>query len=92
MTDQKDKKIDDNRRKELSDKYVKQKDRKDLPEGDGSVYKGYIIGISLFSHILIGLFFGIGLDKFFDTEPLFILIFILLGFIAGMWQIYRESS
>ncbi|MCP4354420.1 MAG: hypothetical protein GY793_02065, partial [Proteobacteria bacterium] len=47
---------------------------------------------SLFSHILIGLFFGIGLDKFFDTEPLFILIFILLGFIAGMWQIYRESS
>ena len=92
MTDKKDKKIDEKRRKELSEKYVKQKDRKDLPEGDGNVYKGYIIGISLFSHIIISMVIGYGLDTFFNTKPLFIIIFIILGFIAAMWQIYRESS
>jgi F0F1-type ATP synthase assembly protein I len=79
------------RLEELSDKYLKEKSKKDLYNPKGGLYKGYVIGINLFTHVLVGIFMGYGLDKFFETSPLFILIFIFLGFAAGMWQVYKES-
>jgi ATP synthase protein I len=38
---------------------------------------------------LVGMAMGFGLDKLCGTAPLFILIFTLLGFGAGMLNVYR---
>lgn len=82
---------DKDRLKELSEKYLNKKDKKELQNPNGGLYKGYVIGISLFTHVLVGIFIGYGLDHWLNTKPLFILIFIFLGFAAGIWQLYKDS-
>jgi len=48
------------------------------------------IGIELAVSIVIGLAFGLYLDKKFDTSPWLTLIFLVLGIIAGYRNIFRE--
>lgn len=40
--------------------------------------------MELVSGLLIGLSIGYGLDVLFGTKPLFLVIFVLLGFVAGI--------
>lgn len=40
--------------------------------------------IELVSGLVIGLSIGFGLDYVFGTRPIFLVIFVLLGFIAGI--------
>lgn len=40
--------------------------------------------IELVSGMLIGLSIGFGLDYLFNTRPIFLVIFVLLGFAAGV--------
>lgn len=46
------------------------------------------LGISMIVPILICLFIGVWIDRFFDTSPLFLIIFIILGVGAGFRSIY----
>ena len=39
--------------------------------------------------IVIGILGGIGLDKLLGTQPLFIILGILLGSIAAFWGVYK---
>jgi ATP synthase protein I len=81
-----DKRLDD-----LSTKYGLKKQEE--PEStDLSASKGYMLGISLFSHTLIGLFIGFCVDRLTDTAPLFIIIFLFLGFIAGFRYIWKNIN
>ncbi|MFW6052559.1 MAG: AtpZ/AtpI family protein [Desulfosalsimonas sp.] len=47
------------------------------------------LGFSIALAIFIGLFIGLGIDKVFDTRPVFMFIFLVLGIIAGFNNIYR---
>ena len=46
------------------------------------------IGISLVISILIGLAMGFYLDQWLDTSPMFTLIMLLIGIIAGFRNVY----
>lgn len=49
---------------------------------------GYAVGLNLLSSVVVGVIFGLGLDGFFGTEPLFIILFLLLGMAAGFRGIW----
>ncbi len=40
--------------------------------------------IELVSGLILGLMIGFGLDKLFDTRPIFLVIFVLFGFAGGV--------
>ncbi|MCF6266101.1 MAG: AtpZ/AtpI family protein [Desulfuromusa sp.] len=46
------------------------------------------IGISLVVSMLIGLAMGFYLDRWLDTSPMFTLIMLLIGIIAGFRNVY----
>jgi len=46
------------------------------------------IGISLVVSMLIGLAMGFYLDQWLDTSPMFTLIMLLIGIIAGFRNVY----
>lgn len=83
-----DKNFDD-KVKKLSDKYEINKPKK---VEKNKAAEGYMHGISFVVHVLVGLFMGLGIDKYFDTAPLFLLLFMLLGFIAGFRNIYKAMK
>lgn len=45
----------------------------------------------LIAGILFGLFVGFFLDDYFDTRPLFLLIFIILGLAGSFYNIYKDT-
>ncbi|MHB8232337.1 MAG: AtpZ/AtpI family protein [bacterium] len=47
------------------------------------------LGLNLIVSVLIGIFIGFELDKYFGFEYLFLVIFLILGFLAGIYEIYR---
>ena len=53
---------------------------------------GMKISLDLFSSILVGTMIGLGIDKFFSTKPIFLLIFLVLGIIAGFYNLYKSAQ
>lgn len=51
---------------------------------------GVKISLDLLSSVVVGILIGVGLDKFFLTKPIFFIIFLLLGFIAGFFNLYKS--
>lgn len=47
------------------------------------------LGLNLIVSVIIGVFIGLGLGKIFGSVYLFIIIFAILGFAAGIYEIYR---
>tara|TARA_Y100001960_G_scaffold120243_1_gene128633 strand:+ start:1037 stop:1291 length:255 start_codon:yes stop_codon:yes gene_type:complete len=83
-----DKNFDD-KVKELSEKYNLDKPKK---VKKNQAAEGYMLGVGFVVHVLVGLFLGIAIDKFTGTAPLFLLIFLFLGFIAGFRNIYKAMK
>ncbi len=50
------------------------------------------LGVSVALAIFIGLFIGLGLDKLFDTTPVFMFIFLGFGIIAGFGNLYKAMN
>lgn len=50
------------------------------------------IGLSVAFAIFIGLFIGVGLDRYFETSPIFTLIFIVFGVLAAFSNIIRAIN
>ena len=44
------------------------------------------------SSVVAGLLLGIALDWVFGTRPIFIIIFIVAGFVAGFYKLWRHSA
>ena len=47
------------------------------------------VGIELVSALLVGLAVGWGLDRLLGTRPLFLILFVFLGGIAGIINVWR---
>ena len=50
---------------------------------------GFRIGTELISGVLVGGAIGYVLDRFFETRPILLIIFLFLGGIAGFLNVYR---
>ena len=50
------------------------------------------LGLMLPSSIIVGLFLGYYLDKFFGTHPWLLLVFFILGAVAGFYSLIRGLS
>ena len=61
------------------------------PEEAGSG-QGMQAGVNLVASVLVCTGLGIALDKWLNMAPLFLLVFLVLGFAAGMWGAYRASQ
>lgn len=57
--------------------------------GLGDAYK---IGIELVAGMLVGIIIGFALDDVFDTKPLFLILFLIVGFATGVRNVIRNSS
>jgi ATP synthase protein I len=69
------------------------------PPEDGATGKAFSQGemawrmvIELVSGMLLGLSIGFGLDWLFNTRPIFLVIFALLGFAAGVRVMLRTAK
>ena len=49
---------------------------------------GYTVGLNLISSVVVGMALGYGIDHYFNTKPLFFLLFMVLGIAAGFRSIW----
>jgi ATP synthase protein I len=61
-------------------------------QGASDYSKGYRLASEFVAGILVGAAIGFGLDKLFHTLPLFLIIFLLAGFGAGMVNMSRSAN
>jgi F0F1-type ATP synthase assembly protein I len=64
-------------------------------EGSSSFRQGISFGLRLGVEMLVatmvGALIGYGLDKFFETEPWLLVLFLLFGGAAGCLNVYRAA-
>lgn len=53
--------------------------------------RGFTMAMEFFLGPIVGLFVGMGLDRWMETSPLFLLIFLFLGFTAGVYKIIKAA-
>ncbi len=87
------------RLKELSSRLAQEKSTHAAQEnpprqyqGAGDYSKGYRLISEFVAGILVGAAVGYGLDKLFSTLPLFLIIFVLVGFAAGILNMSRAAN
>ena len=49
----------------------------------------YRISTELAAALIVSVLIGLGIDKFFNTKPFGLITLIILGFLAGLLNIYR---
>ncbi|RMD47118.1 MAG: AtpZ/AtpI family protein [Aquificota bacterium] len=67
---------------------MKQKKKFSLSEG----FSVGTIGLHLVSGIIVGVFVGYMLDKFFKTSPWLTIIFFFFGVAAGFYNMYKDAK
>jgi ATP synthase protein I len=50
------------------------------------------VGLSFVLAIVIGVLFGLWLDRLFGTHRVFFFVFFILGFAAGILNVYRTAG
>ena len=58
----------------------------------GSANLGWRMIIELVIGMLLGIFLGLGMDYFFETKPLFLIIMALFGFAGGVKTMMRTAK
>lgn len=61
-------------------------------QGASDYSKGYRLASEFVAGVLVGGLVGFGLDKLFGTLPLFLIVFLLLGFGAGILNMSRSAN
>jgi ATP synthase protein I len=51
-----------------------------------------IVGVDLVSATIIGLIIGLYLDRIFNSKPIFLIICLIIGMIAGMKMIIEKIN
>ena len=50
---------------------------------------GLRVGVEMVSALIVGLAIGWGLDRWFGTKPILLLVFVTLGMAAGVLNVWR---
>jgi len=64
-------------------------------KGKFSLSEGFsvgTIGLHLVSGIIVGVFVGYMLDRFFKTSPWLTIIFFFFGVAAGFYNMYKDAK
>ena len=73
---------------------LKNLNEKNKNQKKDNVFKGFGIylksGVELLSAIIVALVIGLFLDNYFQSKPIFLIIFLILGFAAGIMNVYRS--
>lgn len=75
---------------DLTDKQRKEQKRSEKSKELGPVLLVTQLGLTVAGSILFCLLIGFYLDKWLNTKPIFIIIFILLGVVGGGYNAYRQ--
>lgn len=86
--------VDDKKIKSLNQRIQKAKDASDLGQNKppSPVGKAMKVVVEIVAAMAVGLVIGILLDNYFDTRPIFIIIFFLLGSAAGILNVFRVAK
>ena len=68
-------------------KYIS--DKKDEPKSLGKVMK---VVVEIVAAMAVGLGIGLLIDNYFETRPIFIIVFFLLGSAAGILNVFRVAK
>ncbi|MFT7433138.1 MAG: F0F1-type ATP synthase assembly protein I [Alphaproteobacteria bacterium] len=68
---------------------TKEEEHSDLEAQDNKGMTGYMLGVNLMVSIGAATIAGYYIDQFFSTKGIFLILFIFLGFAAGVWQIWK---
>ena len=62
------------------------------PDGDGaSAWRiGLRLSVELVSALVVALAIGYGLDRWFGTKPILLLVFLPVGVAAGVMNVWRQ--
>ena len=74
----------------MKKKKITDKNQQKSHKGNHSL--GLKISMDLVSSIIAGVLIGLGLDKIFSSKPIFFIIFLLLGIIAGFYNIFKSMQ
>ena len=86
--------VDDKKIKSLNQRIQKAKDASNLGQNKppSPVGKAMKVVVEIVAAMAVGLVIGILLDNYFDTRPIFIIIFFLLGSAAGILNVFRVAK
>jgi ATP synthase protein I len=64
----------------------------DFGQASSGLAMGMRIGLEFMAGTVVGLLLGWGIDSYFHTTPWFLLLFTILGFCAGILNVYRSIN
>ena len=69
-------------------------DRRGGTSADSQTGKGmaFRIGTEIVVSVAVGGAIGFLMDTWLDTKPWFLIVFLLLGNVAGLWNVFRITS
>ncbi len=79
----------DNNLSKRIDIALAKKDKKQTLKNQDSLNIYYRVGTELLAGLLIGAGIGWTLDQWINTTPLFLIIFFILGGVAGIYNLWR---
>jgi len=80
------------RLKSAKKKFSKVYNNKPEPSGSSLLGVAFKMSTELVAAVLIGTFIGFILDSWFDTKPILIIIFFLMGVVAGITNVFRSAK
>ena len=79
-------------RLEIEKKKLNHKEDKNMANRGLFFGNAFRLGTELVAAVAVGTIIGFILDNWFDTKPLFILIFFFVGFAAGILNVVRTAK
>jgi len=61
-------------------------------KSDGASNIAFRMGVDLVAGTGVGAFMGFWVDKWFDTKPLFFIVLFILGFVAGLRNVFVAAD
>ena len=78
-------------RLKIAKKNIKGVKQKEVGSNAASLGKALKISTELVAAVVVGSTIGFLLDNWFDTKPLFIVCFFLIGIVAGLRNVFRSA-
>ena len=79
-------------RLEIAKKNIKKKSEKNNGSNAASLGKALKISTELVAAVVVGSTIGFLLDSWFDTKPLLIICFFIIGVIAGIMNVFKAAK
>ena len=76
----------------MQKKKIKKKEKKIESSNAASLGKALKISTELVAAVVVGSTIGYILDSWFDTKPLLIISFFIIGVVAGILNVFRAAK